>query len=144
MATMDDVKRLGSTEQGLCVVATTRRDGSVHATVVNAGAMNHPVTGSEVMGFVAQGSARKVTLMRAAGRASLTFHREWRWAGVEGPIDIVDADDPTHEIELAPLLRAVFQAAGGTHDNWDEFDRVMADERRVALFISPERVIGQA
>jgi hypothetical protein len=38
-------------------------------------------------------------------------------------------------------LRAVFQAAGGTHEDWDEYDRVMAAERRAAVLIQPERVI---
>jgi hypothetical protein len=37
----------------------------------------------------------------------------------------------------------VFAAAGGTHDNWDEFDRVMAAEQRVAVLVTPERIIGQ-
>ncbi|MDH5291862.1 MAG: hypothetical protein OEY41_17845, partial [Acidimicrobiia bacterium] len=46
--------------------------------------------------------------------------------------------------ELGPLLRAVFAAAGGTHDDWDEFDRVMAAENRIAVFVIPERITGQA
>jgi len=38
------------------------------------------------------------------------------------------------------LLRDVFSAAGGTHDDWDEYDRVMADEDRLAVLVRPERV----
>lgn len=38
------------------------------------------------------------------------------------------------------LLRDIFAAAGGTHDDWDEYDRVMASENRVAVFVTPERV----
>jgi PPOX class probable F420-dependent enzyme len=144
MASLDDVRRLGSTEVGLCVVATTRDDGSVHASVVNAGVMAHPITGVDVVGFVARGSAHKVGLLRQGRRASLTFRRQWRWAGVEGPAEIIEADDPAHDLALAPLLRSVFAAAGGTHDDWDEFDRVMAAEQRVAVLVTPERVIGQA
>jgi hypothetical protein len=34
----------------------------------------------------------------------------------------------------------VFKAAGGTHDDWDEYDRVMASERRAAVFIAAQRV----
>jgi hypothetical protein len=37
-------------------------------------------------------------------------------------------------------LRAVFTAAGGTHDDWDEYDRVMAAERRTAVLIEPARI----
>ena len=38
------------------------------------------------------------------------------------------------------LLRAVFTAAGGTHDNWDEYDRVMAEQRRTVVLVAPTRV----
>ena len=43
---------------------------------------------------------------------------------------------------LRVLLRDIFITAGGTHDDWDEFDRVMATERRVAILVEPERVYG--
>jgi hypothetical protein len=43
---------------------------------------------------------------------------------------------------LRVLLRTVFAAAGGTHDDWDEYDRVMADERRLAVLVRPRRVYG--
>ena len=56
----------------------------------------------------------------------------WEWAAVEGPARI-GGNDPQ-------LLRDVFTAAGGTHDDWDEYDRVMASENRVAVFVTPERV----
>ena len=31
-------------------------------------------------------------------------------------------------------------AAGGTHDDWPTYDRVMAEERRAVVMITPERV----
>jgi hypothetical protein len=34
----------------------------------------------------------------------------------------------------------VFTAAGGTHDDWDEYDRVMAAEGRAVVLIAPTRV----
>jgi hypothetical protein len=34
----------------------------------------------------------------------------------------------------------VFVAAGGTHDDWATYDRVMAEERRAAVLVSPVRV----
>jgi hypothetical protein len=37
------------------------------------------------------------------------------------------------------LLREIFRAAGGTHDDWDTYDRVMAGERRAAVIITPRR-----
>lgn len=45
---------------------------------------------------------------------------------------------------LPTLLRDVFTAAGGTHDNWREFDRVMAAERRTAVLVHPDRLTSNA
>ena len=42
--------------------------------------------------------------------------------------------------DLPGLLRAVFRAAGGTHDDWDTYDRVMAEERRTAVLVDPARI----
>ena len=40
------------------------------------------------------------------------------------------------------LLREIFTAAGGTHDNWDEYDRTMREQRRTAVLITPTRIYG--
>jgi p-hydroxybenzoate 3-monooxygenase len=40
---------------------------------------------------------------------------------------------------IAQAPRAVFTGAGGTHDDWDEYDRVMAAERRTAILVTPDR-----
>jgi hypothetical protein len=54
-----------------------------------------------------------------------------------GPDDVPDGFDAS---SVPQLLRDVFTAAGGTHDDWDTFDRVMVDERRAAVLIAPQRV----
>jgi hypothetical protein len=67
----------------------------------------------------------------------------WEWVAVEGPVQLVGPDDPAAGIDaegLRLLLRQVFTAAGGTHDDWDTYDKVMADERRTAVLVTPERV----
>ena len=38
------------------------------------------------------------------------------------------------------LLREAFVAAGGRHDNWAEYDRVMAEQRRTLVLIEPVRI----
>ena len=43
-------------------------------------------------------------------------------------------------VELRDLLRDVFVAAGGSHDDWDTYDRVMAEERRLAVFVTIDHV----
>jgi hypothetical protein len=39
------------------------------------------------------------------------------------------------------LLRPVdHTAAGGTHDDWQAYDKAMVEQRRTAVFIAPARV----
>ena len=40
------------------------------------------------------------------------------------------------------LLREIYSAAGGSHDDWDEYDRTMREQRRSAVLITPDRVYG--
>ena len=67
----------------------------------------------------------------------------WQWVAVEGPVELFGpADQPAgfEAARLAELLRSVFRAAGGTHDDWAAYDRAMRDERRVAVLLTPTRV----
>ena len=43
---------------------------------------------------------------------------------------------------MPALLREVFIAAGGTHDDWIEYDATMARERRAAVLVTPTRIYG--
>jgi PPOX class probable F420-dependent enzyme len=134
-------KELASHDHGLCVVSMLRGDGSMAAAVVNAGVMPNPITGSESVAFVARG-LRKLEHVRADPRVTVVARAGWRWAAVEGTADIVGPDDPHADLDaerLRLLLRDVFVAAGGTHDDWDTYDRTMADDRSAAVFVSPLR-----
>ncbi|HEY8218118.1 MAG TPA: TIGR03618 family F420-dependent PPOX class oxidoreductase [Acidimicrobiia bacterium] len=142
MADLDLVRRLGAAEHGLAVVATTRADGTVQASLVNAGVMPAPSGDGEVVAFVARGNAIKLRHLRARPRAAIVFRSGWEWASVEGPATIVGPDDRADPERLRVLLRDVFSAAGGTHDDWDEYDRVMREERRTVVLVTPERVSG--
>jgi len=44
------------------------------------------------------------------------------------------------DADLPSLLGVIFIAAGGQHDDWDEFDAVMVRERRLAVPVDPLRV----
>ena len=143
MADLELVRSLVPQDNGLAVVATTRKDGSVQASVVNAGVLAHPVDGSEVVGLVAAGGTAKLRNLRQRPRASVVFRAGWNWAAVEGPVELVGPDDALEGVDperLRVLLREVFTAAGGTHDDFDEYDRVMAEQRRTAVLVRPERV----
>jgi PPOX class probable F420-dependent enzyme len=133
---------LVSLDHGLCVVGTLRSDGSVQASVVNAGVLPHPLTGAQVVGLVATGGARKLHNLRADPRATIVARAGWRWATVEGNAEIVGPDDRHPHVDgeaMRLLLRNIFRAAGGTHEDWDTYDRVMADERRAAVLLAPHR-----
>ena len=42
---------------------------------------------------------------------------------------------------LAGVLRQVYTAAGGgQHEDWAEYDRVIAAERRMAVLLTPSRI----
>jgi PPOX class probable F420-dependent enzyme len=132
-------------DHGLVVVSTSRADGTIQSSVVNAGVMDHPITGRPVVAFVAAGSAHRLRNLRARPRAAVVIRAGWEWAGVEGPVQLAGPDDELDGIDeerLRVLLREIFSAAGGTHEDWDEYDRVMREERRTAVLVEPERVFG--
>ncbi len=132
-------------EHGLAVVSTARRDGSVLSSVVNAGVMDHPVDKERCVAFVSRGDAARLAHIRRGAPVTITVRRGWRWAGATGQGELIGPDDPVAGFDadrLRLLLRDVYQAAGGDHDNYAEYDRVMADERRVAVFVRPERFSG--
>jgi PPOX class probable F420-dependent enzyme len=127
-------------DHGLCVVTTLRADGSAHATVVNAGVLAHPLTGAGVVGLVGAGGSRKLRHLRADPRCTIVVRAGWQWATVEGAAEMIGPDDPHPDVDaeaLRVLLRAIFEAAGGTHDDWDAYDQAMVQERRAAVLITP-------
>jgi PPOX class probable F420-dependent enzyme len=145
MADLAPFASLVPLDHGLVVVSTSRADGTIQSSVVNAGVLDHPVDGRPVVGFVAAGVSRRLTNLRARPRATVVIRAGWRWAGVEGPTELAGPDDHLAGVEgdgLRVLLRQIFLAAGGTHDDFDEYDRVMAEERRVAVLVTPERTYG--
>lgn len=145
MADLNDVRRFLADETGLVVVSTVRDDGGVLSSVVNAGVIAHPVTGEDRVALVSRGDAARVRHVRRDRPVTVTARRGWRWVSAAGPAELIGPDDPTPGIDddtVRILLRDVFHAAGGTHDDLDEYDRVMAAERRVAVLITPERIHG--
>jgi PPOX class probable F420-dependent enzyme len=143
MTTLDDAVALAADESGLAVISTLRAEGTIQASLVNVGKLPHPATGAEVLAFVTYGKV-KLTNLRARPQLAVTFRKGWMWATVEGAAELAGPDDPQPWLagadQLRLLLREVFTAAGGTHDNWDEYDRVMAEQRRTVVLVVPTRV----
>jgi len=142
MTTLDDFVDLARSEQFLVVVSTGRADGTIQSSLVNAGVMAHPVSGTRVVAFVTYGPA-KLRNLRARPQITVTVRSGWQWASVEGKAELIGPDDAHPEVDaerLRLLLREVFTAAGGTHDDWDAYDAEMAAKHRTAVLIDPTRV----
>ena len=120
------------------VVNTFRRWGAIQASVVKAGAYQGGVV------FVAIGSSAKLKNLRRDPRCTVTVVApRWdRWCAVEGRVVIRDWGNTDHEA-LRVELREAFVACGGTHEDWDEYDRVMREDRRAIVVVKPDHVYGQ-
>ena len=145
MAELADFEAFVGKDHGLAVLTVIGPDGRMRPSVVNVGVLDHPLTGATVVGAVIQGRARKLANLRERPRISVVLRAGWQWVAVEGPAEIIGPDDPAAGIDperLRLLLREIFTAAGGQHEDFDTYDSVMVAERRAAVLITPERVFG--
>ncbi len=142
MVTLAEAADIGSRDKFLAVISTARADGTIQSSVVNAGVLADSQSGEDVVAFVTYGQA-KLANLRTRPQITVTFRAGWQWAAIEGTARIIGPDDPAPGVDaerLRLLRREVFTAAGGTHEDWDEYDRVMERERRAAVLVIPTRV----
>ena len=64
-------------EHGLASVSVVRADGTPHTSLVNAGVLEHPITGRPVVGYVTYGQV-KLRNLRARPATG------WRWPAGNG------------------------------------------------------------
>lgn len=143
MASLAEFEALVPLDHGLSTVAVRRGDRPAQVTVVNTGVVVHPVNANSMVAFVVAGSALKLSLLRADPAVAVTIRVGWQWVTVEGTAELIGPDDPSPHLDaerLRLLLREVFTAAGGSHDDWDSYDTTMRDERRTAVLVSADRV----
>src|ERR1700744_5978858 len=143
VANIEEFRKLVAGDHGLVTVSVPRGDGTISSSVVNAGVLAHPATGEPVVGLVGRGGPRKLAYWRERPYANVVIRSGWQWAAAEGRVELIGPDDPAPSVDadrLRLLLREVFTAAGGTHDDFDTYDKVMRDERRTAVFVHPARV----
>jgi hypothetical protein len=143
VADIEDFRRLIAADHGLVVLSTLRDDGTIASSVVNAGVLAHPITGVTVVGMVIRGGTRKLANLRERPYANVVVRAGWQWVAAEGQTELAGPDDPMPGIDaerLRLLLREIFTAAGGTHEDFATYDQVMLAERRTALFVQPGRV----
>lgn len=144
MATVDDIRRIVALDHGLASLSTLRADGHVQSVVVNAGVVDHPLTGQPVAAFVGRPGTAKLTHLRKRPYGTLLWRAGWAWVGAEGPVELVGPDDPLPGFdldELPALLRNIHAAAGTVEEpDQAEFDRTVTAERRVAVLLTPQRI----
>jgi PPOX class probable F420-dependent enzyme len=146
MTSLTDVTTLIAAQKGLAIVSTLRADSSIQTSLVNAGVMDSPLSGAPSVAFVTYGRI-KLSNLRARPQTAVAFRSGWQWAGVEGKATLVGPEDPQPGFDaerIRLLLREIFVSAGGTHDDWDEYDKVMLEQRRTAVFVSADRVYGNS
>jgi PPOX class probable F420-dependent enzyme len=145
MTSLNEVAGLSREDHGLAVISTLRADGTIQSSVVNAGVMDHPLSPqTPAVAFVTYGKV-KLANLRDRPQINVAFRSGWRWAAVEGQAQLIGPHDPQPGFDaerLRLLLREVFQAAGGSHDDWDEYDRVMREQGRTAVLVTPTRIYG--
>lgn len=150
------VKTLGTVIDavgGLAVFACAA-EGRVPAGLVNAGLIEHPVSGEPVFAHVAYGDSHRVARLAKRPECSITVHDGRRWLTVEGRAELLhgpwDDRSATDAPELrlgedryAELHRTIYRAAGGgEHPDWPGFDVTMRTERRVAVLAGLDRLYG--
>jgi PPOX class probable F420-dependent enzyme len=144
MTTLTGAWELSRGDSGLALVSTLRADQTIQASLVNTGIVPHPDAGEQALAFVTYGRV-KLRNLRQRPQITVAFRSGWQWASVEGRAILAGPDDPQPWLDnerLRLLLREIFTAAGGRHDDWSEYDRVMREQRRTAVLITPTRVYG--
>lgn len=120
------------------VLLTVKPNGRPHASnVVYAvwdGRVHVSVTADRV----------KTRNLRNDARASLhvTSSDFWKWVVLEGDVHLSEVAAAPGD-EATGLLRRVYESVSGPHPDWDEFDRAMISDSRLAITLQPANAYGQ-
>jgi PPOX class probable F420-dependent enzyme len=140
---LDRLVELAALDRYLAVCVTKGPDAAPQVSVVNFGVVDDPETGEPRVGFVARRGAKLANLRRRP-HATLVVRAGWEWISVSGAVTLAGPDDPHPGVggdALRLLLRQIFHAAGGQHDDLNRYDEVMAAERRCAVLLTPEKFV---
>ena len=145
MNDIETVKNHLAEETGLATVSTVQADGRVLSTVVNCGMIEHPLTGAVCVAFVSGSKAARLKHIDRGSQVTISVRRGWAWSSATGTADLIRPEKLPEGIDteqMRLLLREVFHAAGGVHDDLEEYDRAIAQEKRVVVCVTPERILG--
>jgi hypothetical protein len=145
MLVLEDVTQFLASETGLATISTTQMDGRVLSSIANCGVIQNPLTGADCVALVSTGRAARLDHVRRGSEVTIAVRRGWNWLAVTGKADLIGPSDPASGIDaeaLRLLLREIYEAAGGKHDDFDEYDRQMIKDGRTAVLVDPARIIG--
>ena len=145
MPELNDVRQFLATETGLATISTTQKDGRVLSSIANCGVIQHPLTGADCVALVSAGGAARLGHVRRGSEVTIAIRRGWNWLAVTGQADLIGPSDPATGIdveELRLLLREIYEAAGGIHDDFEEYNREMVRGGRTAVLVEPARIIS--
>lgn len=113
------------------VLATTRSDGGVQLSLVDAGVDDE----DKVVISTRETAIKTKNLSRDHRATLLVFTDDFYgdWVQVEGPVEIV------HLPGAMDGLVAYYRQVGGEHPDWEEYRAAMVSDRRVLLRLSVER-----
>jgi PPOX class probable F420-dependent enzyme len=128
-------------ENHQAVLTTFRRDGGAQMSIITVGAYR------EGAAFTTTEDRAKIMNLRRNSRCSLLVSEDnWRsYVVLEGQAQVL-ASDTTDAEELKHALRDVYRSASGgkEHPDWDDYDRVMVEDKRATVVVVPDRVYGTA
>ena len=145
MGSIEDVQRFLGQETGLATVSTIQKDGGILSSVVNCGVLPHPTTQELCVAFVSAGGAARLKHIERGSQVTVAIRREWKWVSVSGKANLFGPEHLPENFDpeqLRILLRDVFISAGGAHDDFEEYDKVMASEKRVVVCVEVEQIRG--
>ena len=138
MPTLDDLD--GLLERNRVVVFTTfRRDGMPQQSLVTVGKLD------DGLAFTTRsGNAKARNLARDPRCAMMLVSPDMRaFAALDGKAAMQDARNTDADALRLRLREVYLAAAGKEHPDWEEYDRAMVEQGRVAVLLRPDRVVGQ-
>ena len=134
---MSDAVRAFLAENHNGVLTTFRRNGAAQMSIVTCGLFRDGAACTTTAG-----RAKLANLLREPRCSLMVAQADWRgYVVLEGRATVLSAETTDAE-DLRLALRDVYRAASSEHPNWEEYDRAMRADGRVAIVVAPEHVYG--
>ena len=125
-------------EQRIAVFTTYRKDGRPQMSLVTVGSFEGGLA------FTTQANRAKAANLRRDPRCAMMLVKPgYRgYTVLDGGAEVRSRRNTDPE-QLRMDLRGVYRsAAGKEHPDWEEYDRVMVEQRRLVVLLRPSRVYG--